>query len=398
MKILDRYILRNTLVPFLYCVLGFLAIWLVFDLGDNGEDFIRARVSPLKVGYFYMTQFPQIMVISLPIGLLLALLYSLSRMSRTNEIISMLGAGLSVTRLLVPLIVLGLITTALSFMLNYRLAPHSEAVKEQVFELITKGEEKGADLRAYLFRDRRGKRTWFISRMPRDATTMKGVHVMQQDADGDVIAKYYARRASYVPEAKGWQMKDGKTVMFDKKGNVTREEYWDEKLTTDWPETPQRIASSVMPAQSLAVDELRDYLRFNSDFPPAQLAPYRTELQYRLALPWTCLVVVFIAAPLGIVFSRRGVLAGVASSIFLFFGMIFVTYLFLALGKGAWISAVVAAWTPPVVFGCLGLVLLRYRQTNKDLPLARLFRPRVRPVPPAPNHRPAGAGRTTQVT
>jgi lipopolysaccharide export LptBFGC system permease protein LptF len=44
MRLLDRYVLQNFLIPFLYSTLGFLAIWLVFDLSDNGHDFIEAHV------------------------------------------------------------------------------------------------------------------------------------------------------------------------------------------------------------------------------------------------------------------------------------------------------------------------------------------------------------------
>jgi lipopolysaccharide export system permease protein len=104
------------------------------------------------------------------------------------------------------------------------------------------------------------------------------------------------------------------------------------------------------------------------------LAPFKTHLQYRLALPWTCLVVVFIAAPLGIGFSRRGVLSSVAASIILVFTMNFLTQLFLALGEGSRISAWTAAWTPNVIFAVIGLYLLYLRATNRDgLGFATLF-------------------------
>jgi hypothetical protein len=87
-------------------------------------------------------------------------------------------------------------------------------------------------------------------------------------------------------------------------------------------------------AEFLSLPELREYLHFNSDFPATLLAPFRTHLQYRLALPWTCLVVVWIAAPLGIGYSRRGVLSSVAAAVVLVFTMNFLTHLFLALGEG----------------------------------------------------------------
>jgi lipopolysaccharide export LptBFGC system permease protein LptF len=118
----------------------------------------------------------------------------------------------------------------------------------------------------------------------------------------------------------------------------------------------------------LGVSELREYLRFNSDFPETLLAPFRTQLQYRWALPWTCFVVALMAAPLGISFSRRGIIASVALAILLVFTMNFLTHLFLALGEGDRISPITAAWTPNVIFFLIGLYLLRLRATNRETP------------------------------
>ncbi|HET6406322.1 MAG TPA: LptF/LptG family permease, partial [Chthoniobacteraceae bacterium] len=111
MKLLDRYVLRSFLEPFLLCTFGFLAIWLIIDLSDNGPDFIQAKASLKVMGGFYLTQLPSIIVIVLPVGLLLALLFSLSRMSRTNELIAQLTAGRSIYRILLPLFGVGLICT-----------------------------------------------------------------------------------------------------------------------------------------------------------------------------------------------------------------------------------------------------------------------------------------------
>ena len=114
MTILDRYVLRNTITPFFYCFLGFVGSWFIFDLSNNMPDFIQGHASFSALAEYYSSQVPQLVVLCLPIALLLALLYSLTAMSRSNEIISMIGAGLSVTRILVPLIVVGLVLTAVT--------------------------------------------------------------------------------------------------------------------------------------------------------------------------------------------------------------------------------------------------------------------------------------------
>ena len=49
MKLLDRYVLRNFLEPFVICFFGFIAIWLIIDLSDNGPDFLDARASLKQV-------------------------------------------------------------------------------------------------------------------------------------------------------------------------------------------------------------------------------------------------------------------------------------------------------------------------------------------------------------
>jgi lipopolysaccharide export system permease protein len=163
-----------------------------------------------------------------------------------------------------------------------------------------------------------------------------------------------------------------KVVKYDAAGNITDEKFYDSLKIEHWSETPFRLGSANVRAEYLSLPELREYLHFNSDFPATLLAPFRTHLQYRIALPWTCLVVVCIAAPLGIGYSRRGVLASVASAVVLVFSMNFLTHLFLALGEGYRISPIVAAWTPNLIFAFIGLYLLYLRATNREAPRFQL--------------------------
>ena len=93
MRLLDRYVIRSFLQVYLYCVAGFLSIWLIWDISSNISDLIDHDLGLIRTAEFYLTQLPQVLVILLPVSLLLALLFSLGRMSRTNEVVSMLTAG-----------------------------------------------------------------------------------------------------------------------------------------------------------------------------------------------------------------------------------------------------------------------------------------------------------------
>lgn len=372
MRLLDQYILRNFLVPFLLCFFGFLSIWLVFDLSDNATDFIDGKATAGMLTHYYASQLPQIAIISLPVGLVLALLYSLSRMSRANEVIAMLTAGQSLGRLLIPLFTVGLILTGVSTWLNYEMAPHAETKRKAFFaQLSEKKRRKGEVIEAHLYRNRADRRTWYVEEMPtlqaRDQV-LHGLHIVEQDEALNIRTKWYARRARYDPLEHTWRFERGKTVHFDAEGNLTSEESWRTLTMHGWRENPWRIVSSNIAAEGLAVPELREYLRQNADFPPAQLLPYRTELLYRWSLPWGCLVVVLLAAPLGIVYSRRGILAGVAGAIFLFAAHLFLGFLFLALGKGGVVPPLVATWGIHALFLLIGGYLFYLRSSNRELP------------------------------
>lgn len=130
MRLLDRYLIRNFVQVYFYCIAGFISIWLIFDVSDNISTFIDEHIGLLLVVRYYATQIPQVLIILLPVSLLLSLLFALGRMSRANEIVSMLTAGVSLPRVLLPLIGIGLLTVAASMALNYSLAPHAELARK----------------------------------------------------------------------------------------------------------------------------------------------------------------------------------------------------------------------------------------------------------------------------
>jgi LPS export ABC transporter permease LptG len=373
MSLLDRYLLRNFIEPFLLAIGAFLGVWLIFDLSDHGSDFLRNGASVMQVCMFYLLQLPQILLIALPIAILLALLFCCSRMSRSNEIISMLSSGRSLGRVLLPLMIVGVVMSGLCLGLNYQLAPRAEAAKRASLEDIrrSKGKDTARDqVNGHLFRDRLSGRTWFVKRLRPSSSVMEGVQILQQDERGNIVRKWYAAKAIHDPASGRWTLQRGMIVDLNAEGDVLKIDNFEEqgqRFLENWLETPWRIASSRLDPQQLTTPELEEYLKNNFDFPQVQLAPFQTTLSDRWSLPWSCLVVVFIAAPLSIVFSRRGTLSSAGLAIFLFFFMLMSRSLFLALGKAGRLPPEIAAWTPQAIFFLLGGFLLWLRSGNRDI-------------------------------
>ena len=191
-------------------------------------------------------------------------------------------------------------------------------------------------------------------------------------SSGVVTETWYATRGHFVPATGTWVLEEARHVTLDESGNVIASE---SKLVIElkgWHETPWKISSSTMNSEFLGVPALSDYLRYNAEFPKARLAPFLTHWYYRWALPWSCLVVIFLAGPLGVVIGRRGIIGGVGVAIALFAGLLFSSSLFIAFGKGDRIPAWVAAWGPNMIFMTIGLYLFWIRASGREFPKLRL--------------------------
>ena len=125
MKTIDRYILREFLLPFAYCVLAFVMILIVYDLFDKLSTFIKWQVSMKDLARYYFCILPGGMVFMLPMAMLLALLYSLATFARHNELIAMRASGLSLRRLMLPLVALGVAGSLAMTMVSEWIVNHS---------------------------------------------------------------------------------------------------------------------------------------------------------------------------------------------------------------------------------------------------------------------------------
>jgi len=368
-RILDRYVVRKFFGPFFFCVLGFVLVWFLADISDNLKNFMKGEALLSQIVEYYRSQIPEVVVMCLPIATLLALLYSLTTMSRHNEIVSMLGAGVSTVRVLVPLFAIGLLLTGVSMYFNYESVPHAAMQREELRRSIRERQSHDKGFGMHLYRNREGHRTWYLAWFYPELNppVASQVQVLQDDGEGNITEIYYASKVTYDSALKEWVFTKGMYVQMVGDDEERTREMFDTRRMRNWNETPRNIASSVLKAEFLSVPELREYLAHNAGLSELSLARFRTQLQYRWAMPWLCLLTVLLTAPFGIIYSRRGVLAGVTVALFLFFSLVFVGYASIAFGMGGYIPPYVAAWGPLAVYFAIGIFLLWVRATNRDL-------------------------------
>lgn len=383
--ILDRYLLRNFLGPLVLCLGGITAIFISMDLLNNANDFAGYGIG--QVFLYYAGQTPRIIVTVAEAALLLATLFSLGKMSRHNELSAYGTAGRSVLRSLRPMLLSALWVSLAVLAMNYHLAPEAERAKEEKEARRKAGTDAARDTAVsnVLYRNRDARRTWCLHRVPYDLRSenpIQEVAIWQQNAAGDLTESWFARDGLWLAANGEWQLRQVVHFTFmDSAGQPLRTPRRTELpgLTmTSWPETPAAMLSDKLDPEFLGVPGLLSCLKSRATLPDKAIAGYETTLQWRFALPFRCFLIVLLAAPLGIVASRRNVLGGVTAAIAIFMALRFLSTIVLKAGEGMYFSPAVAAWSVNLVFTAVGALLLWHRSHNRPLSLNfRRFEKRI---------------------
>ena len=374
---LDRYIARQFAGIFGVCIASLIAIWLLMDLSGNIGDFRESRDVMGTIATFYLTRSPAVLLLLLPYSLLLALLYSLGKLSGTREVIAMIQSGRSVIRITLPLIVAGVFFSLLSLGMNYHWAPVAEG---RVDEILARATGKHANQASQvLYRNSRDRRLWEIGSFPQDyhqGGPLLQVEVTTTRADKTLASRLTCSRALWDRDTGSWTFEEALVANFQPGRPPVFETHATPLVVANWTETPLQLIKPGLSAAFLGMPDLAGWLRTHSQNGQfADSAPYLTQWHYRWALPLTCMVTVLLATPLAIHFSRRGPGGGIFLAVVLSALMLLFTSISLALGEAGTLRPAHAAWLPNLTFALLGLYLFRRRITGKPiyLVLRRLF-------------------------
>jgi lipopolysaccharide export system permease protein len=373
MRLHDRYLFRELLTPLAYCLGGFLVFWISFFFFTELEHMQESKLHALDCVEYAAAMTPGFFVLALPIALLLALLYSLTHHARHNEITALRAAGVSLWRLCMPYFVVGLAATGIYFAVNEIAVPRCNTWSDHILtRYVHDAGPAESKTRFYKggFRNDRAHRNWLIEEFDSAAATMDHPHVSWTSSDGSWHA-LVADHAVYTNDS--WTFFNAQLFgQITPHGDLVSLYSTNVMAMPDFDETPKLIARNLKfndaedllksHSADIPLSELWPYLRDNPDTPAREKVKLLTKLHGRLAAPWTCLVVVFIAIPFGAAPGRRNLFFGVAGSIFICFAFFIVQQVGLALGMNGYLPPWLAAWLPNLFFAALGIFLtLRIR-------------------------------------
>ena len=376
MRILDRYIWKELVTPFGLGLLIFTFLLLIDRIFDLTDLIINKGVPVHLVLMMLVYISPAILVLTIPIGFLLAILVAFGRLSADMEVVAFKACGVSPLRLLWPVVAFGVGVTALTAYLMIDAVPRSNyAFKSLVFEIVRTQATVG--LKERLFNDTFGNFVIYVDEIATDQVGLRNVFVSDErkpDEQRFITAREGRLLSDEVNRRVTLRLLDGAIHETSpnalQKYREVRFRLYDITLVLENPLVKQGGAPKGDREMSLA--ELRTATQ-NAITVKGNPNPFLVEIHKKFAIPAACIVFSFLGVPLGIRAHRGGRMGSFVALLpivlFYYFGLT----LGENIGDHGRIPPWLAMWLPNIIVGGIALYLLRATLKERPIPLVALI-------------------------
>ena len=355
--ILDDYVLRDFALYLAMIVAAFLMLLLVFTLFELLGDILRNQVSPLTVGEYLLNVVPYFLYNTTPLSMLLAVLVTFGLLQRSNEITAIKATGISLYRLVVPVLIVSTLVAGVLFLSDQIYLPYTNKRQDALRNRI-----KGKPAQTYLRPDRKwifGQHSdiYYYQFFDPEQNVFGGVSVFQFDPHTFQITHRITADRAHWSEAMGrWVYEQGWERSLSGSAIESYRKF-DVATYPELAEAPAYFKKEIKQSSEMSYEELRRYIHDleQSGFDVVRL---RVQLQKKIAYPLITLVMAILAIPFALSAGKRSAVAGVATAIGI--GVVYWTTsgLFEAMGNLSQLPPAVAAWSPDLVFGFIGGYLI----------------------------------------
>lgn len=354
-NILDRYILRKYLFVFFIIFVSLLSIFVIVTFFER-IDSVYENNQPLSLFLDYIWyRFPEFIHFILPISVLTATLLCLGFLTKNNEITAMKASGISVYRIVLPIILIGGVVSFCSFYLQENVLPYSNKKVEETWNKINK-----IPPRSYSHMDRR----WVMS---------KDKNKIYHYKYFDPIASVFSQLSIYEFAEDPWSLKKR---IYAEKGYLKEDELalhncWLREFSGNKPLSFERKKRmNVVPVEKkdyfvkerkepeqMNYGELKQYI-LGLEEKGFETLRFKVDLKYKLSFPVVSLIMILLGIPFAFSMGKGGTLVGIGVSVataMVYWGTLGV---FKSFGYVGYLSPFLAAWGPNLIFGCVGIYLL----------------------------------------
>lgn len=353
----DRYILSEMVGPFLVSLSGlllFILLNLILSLSDLMVD---RGVGIATLIHLVVLKLPSLLVLALPMSSLFATFLGLGRLVHDREVIAFQAAGISLRRILLPILIAATLIAGVDFALYNWAVPSSEHLYQQTLrEIIFRGGVPHVRANTF-FKGQEGE--FFYVRSYDEKTK-----VLNEVLVYDVTGKLFPQAKSAVTiltaesglwKGNSWVLDRGKVYGYDHDGTLTYTGNFSTLEIAAGQIGPDLLFGSRTPSE-MGIGELREQIALLRKS-GAAVDDLIVECNLKVAMPVATLVFVLFGGAASLIFGWRSRAVGVVISfvlVGLFQGIMLWTQ---TLGRRGIISPPLGAWFPDILFGAIGIAL-----------------------------------------
>ena len=356
LKILDRYIIKELIDPFLF---GLLSFSLILSASMVLFELTRAVVlqgMPLLLALkLFLFRLPSVVVYIFPMATLLAALLGFSRLSKDSEIIAFKASGISIFRIMIPVIFLGFFISFVTLSFYEIVVPEAnKAAKNLLIEFSTK---RAPRIEENIFvPEMEGgvlKRVFYARRLKGDV--MEGV-IVSEFQNGKLNQIINANSAQWLSDQNQWIFRKRTIYLLSEAGEYKHLIKFDEqKVAIKY--SPAELSTGDKSSDDMNIRELRQFINLKEKM-GVKVVDYNIQLNMKMSIPFACLVFALLGAPLGISPRRVSSSIGLGLSIIVIFIYYILMFTSMAFGELEWISPGLAAWLPNIITGGIGFYFI----------------------------------------
>ena len=357
MRILDKYILKQFMGPFLFGVAAFTAIFVGSDtllkIAEYVTKYGASVTSAIKI---FILALPSIVVYTFPMAVLLGSLMCFSKLSGSSELIVMRSAGQSFTRLAMPVFITAFIISIGAVAFNEFVVPWANHEYQLVLNVEIKRNMNPGVTDHVVLRDvQDGKIVHLLYARKYDpkAKTLSNITI-QEFQDENLVRMENAPRAEW--KNGNWVMEDGVIYDLTTEG-VDRMMHFSNQVI-NYAESPDKIQKEQKKEEEMTIRELAQQVKaFESAH--ADTTGLVMEMNRRFSLPLASFIFALVGAPLGVQKQRSSSSVGFGISVVIIFLYYAVMTFAGALGRGHVIPPVLSIWIPNIIAFIMGVLLIR---------------------------------------
>jgi len=361
-RILDSYVVREFLETFVLVLSGFVLLMLLFTFFELVGDILRNHIALATVGAYLLNLTPSMLYQITPLAVLIAVLVTFGVLNRNSELIAMKATGISLYRLVVPVVCIAASLSVGLFLFDQYYLPQANRRQEALRATI-----KGRPPQTFLHPEQKWMfgqahpgepgRIFYYQFFDPDTNEFANMTVFEFDPTTFSISKrMYAARVFWNEGTGAWVFENGWERSFD--GSVqTQFREFRRTAFAEVQEEPSYFKKESLQSQEMNFGQLDRYIRDlrQSGFDTMRL---RVALWHKLSYPLIAIVMAILAIPFALSMGRRGSLTGIAVAIAVALAYWVIDGLFGAMGNVNYLPAALAAWTPDILFALTGGYLL----------------------------------------